>query len=152
MSLFGSTEVLGQEIETDDTPKTVCAILKNVERHSNLYFAAWAMSSQFQKVKSEWGVHRFQTYVRLRKGMDATSFQEKMKNYESGNQWYPKPLEKYKIIPLTQYHYSAINEKLTLKFNYLVLFSIASWHDYTLRIVQLSLLVYHPYAHTKPGN
>lgn len=33
---------------------------------------------------------------------------------------------KYKIIPLTQYHYSAINEKLTLKFNYLVLFSIAS--------------------------
>lgn len=83
MSLFGSTEVLGQEIETDDTPKTVCAILKNVERHSNLYFAAWAMSSQFQKVKSEWGVHRFQTYVRLRKGMDATSFQEKMKNYES---------------------------------------------------------------------
>lgn len=28
MSLFGSTEVLGQEIETDDTPKTVCAILK----------------------------------------------------------------------------------------------------------------------------
>ena len=78
MSLFGSTEVLGQEIETDDTPKTVCAILKNVERHSNLYFAAWAMSSQFQKVKSEWGVHRFQTYVRLRKGMDATFFPEKM--------------------------------------------------------------------------
>lgn len=29
------------------------------------------------KVKSEWGVHRFQTYVRLRKGVDATSFQEK---------------------------------------------------------------------------
>ena len=84
------------------------------------------MSSQFQKEKSEWGVHRFQTYVRLRKGVDATSFQEKMKNYESGNQWYPKPLEKYKIIPLTQYHYSAINEKLALKFNYLVLFSIAS--------------------------
>ena len=126
MSLFGSTEVLGQEIEANDTPKTVCAILKNVEKHSNLYFAAWTMSSQFQKEKSEWGVHRFQTYVRLRKGVDATSFQEKMKNYESGNQWYPKPLEKYKIIPLTQYHYSAINEKLTLKFNYLVLFSIAS--------------------------
>ena len=126
MSLFGSTEVLGQEIEANDAPKTVCAILKNVEKHSNLYFAAWTMSSQFQKEKSEWGVHRFQTYVRLRKGVDATSFQEKMKNYESGNQWYPKPLEKYKIIPLTQYHYSAINEKLTLKFNYLVLFSIAS--------------------------
>lgn len=49
-----------------------------------------------------------------------------MKNYESGNQWYSKPFEKYKIIPLTQYHYSAINEKLSLKFNYLVLFSIAS--------------------------
>lgn len=126
MSLFGSTEVLGQEIEANDAPKTVCAILKNVEKHSNLYFAAWTMSSQFQKEKSEWGVHRFQTYVRLRKGVDATSFQEKMKNYESGNQWYPKPLEKYKIIPLTQYHYSAINEKLALKFNYLVLFSIAS--------------------------
>lgn len=126
MSLFGSTEVLGEELETDDTPKTVCAILKNGEKHSNLYFAAWTMSSQFQKVKSEWGVHRFQTYVRLRKGVDATSFQEKMKNYESGNQWYSKPFEKYKIIPLTQYHYSAINEKLALKFNYLVLFSIAS--------------------------
>lgn len=28
MSLFGSTEVLGQEIEANDTPKTVCAILK----------------------------------------------------------------------------------------------------------------------------
>ena len=126
MSLFGSTEVLGEELETDDTPKTVCAILKNGEKHSNLYFAAWTMSSQFQKVKSEWGVHRFQTYVRLRKGVDATSFQEKMKNYESGNQWYSKPFEKYKIIPLTQYHYSAINEKLSLKFNYLVLFSIAS--------------------------
>lgn len=126
MSLFGSTEVLGEELETDDTPKTVCAILKNGEKHSNLYFAAWTMSSQFQKVKSEWGVHRFQTYVRLRKGVDATSFQEKMKNYESGNQWYSKPFENYKIIPLTQYHYSAINEKLSLKFNYLVLFSIAS--------------------------
>lgn len=49
-----------------------------------------------------------------------------MKNYESGSQWYSKPFEKYKIIPLTQYHYSVINEKLTLKFNYLVLFSIAS--------------------------
>lgn len=100
------------------------------------------MSSQFQKEKSEWGVHRFQTYVRLRKGVDAISFQEKMKNYESGNQWYPKPLEKYKIIPLTQYHYSAINEKLTLKFNYLVTFLHSKRHDYTLRIVQLSLLVY----------
>lgn len=102
------------------------------------------------KRKSEWGVHRFQTYVRLRKGVDAISFQEKMKNYESGNQWYPKPLEKYKIIPLTQYHYSAINEKLTLKFNYLVLFSIASRHDYTLRCSTISL-VYHPYAAHETG-
>jgi hypothetical protein len=126
MSLFGSTEVLGEEIETDDTPKTVCAILKNVEKHSNLYFAAWTMSSQFQKIKSEWGVHRFQTYIRLRKGVETTSFQKKMRNYKSGNQWYPQPFEKYKILPLTQYHYSAINEKLSLKFNYLVLFSIAS--------------------------
>ena len=52
MSLFGSTEVLGQEIEANDAPKTVCAILKNVEKHSNLYFAAWTMSSQFQKKKA----------------------------------------------------------------------------------------------------
>ena len=101
MSLFGSTEVLGEEIETDDTPKTVCAILKNVEKHSNLYFAAWTMSSQFQKIKSEWGVHRFQTYIRLRKGVETTSFQKKMRNYKSGNQWYPQPFEKYKILPLT---------------------------------------------------
>lgn len=49
------------------------------------------------KVKSEWGVHRFQTYVRLRKGVDATSFQEKMKNYESGSQWYSKPFEKIRL-------------------------------------------------------
>jgi len=85
MSLFDSTEVLGQEIEIGNVPKTVCAILKNVEKHSNLYFAAWAMSSQFQKIKSEWGVHRFQTYVRLRKGVDANPFKEKKRAQTSRN-------------------------------------------------------------------
>ena len=31
----------------------IADILKNVEKHSNLYFAAWTMSSQFQKEKSD---------------------------------------------------------------------------------------------------
>nr|WP_186972101.1 ABC transporter permease [Bacteroides intestinalis] len=127
IQLFGSTDVLGKEIINENDEKaTICAILKALH-HSNLSFGFWGEGAHFRRWQTDWSNGGFKTIVKLRKGTDPIAFQKKLSAYDKKVD--PRDIEcifaKTLLMPLSKYHYSPVNENKSIKFYYLILFSIA---------------------------
>lgn len=127
MRLFGTTDILGKEVKNyNDDPKTVCAILSDLH-HSNLSFGSWGQGKYFRRWQDEWSNGSFEIILKLREGTDLAAFQKKLIAHEAkADQRDPHRIfENVRLIPLTKYHYSPINQAKSIKFYYLILFSVA---------------------------
>lgn len=126
MRLFGSTDVLGKEVVTQSGTKAVCAILKDME-HSNLTFSYWDEGAYFRRWQNDWSNGSFKIIVKLRKGVDPEAFEKKLSAYEKkADSRDIKPIfADIRLMPLSSYHYSSVNENKSIKFYYLILFSVA---------------------------
>ena len=127
MRLFGTTDVLGKEVKNyNDDPKTVCALLSDLH-HSNLSFGSWGQGKYFRSWQDEWGNGGFEIIIKLHEGTDVAAFQKKLAVHEAKAD--PRDphrvFENVRLIPLTQYHYSPINQTKSIKLYYLILFSVA---------------------------
>ena len=125
MKLFGSVDVLGKELTVADNTVTIEAILEGLQ-HSNLAFGCWGRGAYFHQWQDYWGYASFQICAKLKKGISAENFQRKLNasEYKGDSRDPDKLFEGVGLMPLTQYHYSEINEKKSIKFLYLIFFSI----------------------------
>lgn len=123
MKLFGSTDVLGKELTMSDNRVTVSAILEGLE-HSNLAFGCWGQGGYFHKWQNNWNAGGFKICMKLKKGSSPEAFQRKLNLSKRDSQDTDKLFENVKLMPLTRYHYSEINEKKSIKFQYLIFFSV----------------------------
>ncbi|MEL5892747.1 FtsX-like permease family protein [Bacteroides sp. GD17] len=113
--LFGTTDdVVGKELKAFSNV-TICAVIKGLP-HSNLTFDFW---------RGEDNSQRNTIIFRLRKGTDLQNFRQKLDNYNQlldGKENYI--FKELQIMPLSKYHYSDVNKNKSIKFTYLILFSI----------------------------
>lgn len=126
VKLFGTTDVLGKEIIHYDKKIKICAILKDLN-HSNLSFGLWGEGEYFRKWQNDWSNGSFKIIIKLHKGIDPIAFQKKLSTANTKiDDRDPKGIfEDVQLMPLTQYHYSSINESKSIQFYYLILFSVA---------------------------
>jgi hypothetical protein len=124
MNLFGTTNVLGDSLKWSGRSYVITAVLRDVDSHSNLDFGFWHTMANYPAESIDWGYNQVHTLVRLREGTDVAAFTEKVQQYKNSTKEYDwQPLKGSGFIPLGEYHYSEINEKLPIRFHYLVLFS-----------------------------
>lgn len=127
MRLFGSTDVLGKEVNTgNDEVRTVSAIIKGME-HSNLSFGFIGEGAYFRSFQNDWMNTSCQVIVKLKHGVNPDNFQKKLAQYQKKAD--PRDI-KYifdgiQLMPLTEYHYSSVGNESSIKFYYLILFSVA---------------------------
>lgn len=126
LRMFGTIDVIGKQVILNDSEITVCAVLKGLS-HSNLNFGFWGEGEYFRRWQNDWTNGGFEIAVRLHKGTDVEAFQKKLTNFKNTPQGkeYTRVFEGIKLMPLTQYYYSDVNEKKAIKFHYLILFSVA---------------------------
>ena len=126
--LFDSLDnALGQKVTIDDDKtKTVCAIIKGLE-HSNLSFGYWGEGAYFREFQNDWMNTGFRIIIKLCKGIDPIIFQTKLNTYnKKADSRDPMNIfEDVQLMPLTKFQYSTINEEKSIKFYYLILFSVA---------------------------
>lgn len=81
---FGTTDVLGQTIETNENNKTtykITAVIKDIPEQSHFHFD---FLFSMKNVDYGWGQflsHNFHTYLLLRKGTDPIAFEKKFTQY-----------------------------------------------------------------------
>lgn len=126
MRMFGTKDVLGKEIKVDGEKRLIGATLKNL-KHSNLSFDFWGHGKYIRTWQKEWGAGNFYTIIQLRKGVDPVAFQKKLasKKANTDSQSLVYNFEGIQLMPLSQYRNSALNEEISIKFNYLILFSVS---------------------------
>lgn len=126
LRLFGTTDVLGKEVKTQGNSVTVCAILNGL-KHSNLSFDFWEKGAYFQQWKTNWQYANNKIIIRLRPGVQFAEFQKKLN--ANTHKVDPRDIggifQDLQLIPLQQYQYSDVNGHKPIKFNYLILFSVA---------------------------
>lgn len=124
--MFGTVDVIGKQVILNDQKIIVCAILRGLP-HSNLSFGFWGEGEYFRRWQNDWTNGGFSILVRLHKGTNVQEFQKKLLNFGNTPQGkeYKRVFEGIRLMPLTHYHYSEVNEEKAIKFNYLILFSVA---------------------------
>lgn len=125
MKLFGNIDVLGKELTIADNIVTIGAILEGL-KHSNLTFGCWGQGAYFHQWLDSWDYGSFQICTKLKKGSSVENFQVKLNasEYKKDSRDPHYLFEDVRLIPLTKYHYSEINETKSIKFQYLIFFSI----------------------------
>ncbi|MDR1003517.1 MAG: ABC transporter permease [Prevotellaceae bacterium] len=126
LALFGTTDVVGKTVKSGAREYTVCAVLSNQPRHSNLYFGCWMPPATY--VRESWSALAYTIYVRLHRDADLAAFTAKMHDYMPPEEarFNRKVLENYQLMPLTAYHYSEYNTGVVIDIRYLKLFSAVS--------------------------
>lgn len=124
--LFGTTDVLGKEVKTQGSSVTVCAIL-NGSKHSNLSFDFWEKGAYFQQWKANWQNASFKIIIRLKPGIEFAAFQKKLNanKHKVDLRDLGGIFEDLLLMPLQDYQYSEINNDKSIRFTYLILFSVA---------------------------
>jgi putative ABC transport system permease protein len=130
---FGSTNVLGKTIETNDTKNNIyeiTAVIKDIPQNSHLNFD---FIFSMKNVDYKWGQltsHNFHTYLLLKPGTDYKAFEKKFDEYtiryvlpEARQYMHVNSMEEfqragnklhYSLIPLTEIHlYSKQNFEIT---------------------------------------
>ena len=134
LKYFGSTDVIGKTIETNDNTKTsykITAVIEDVPKASHFRFDFFF---SMKNVGYKWGRHlsnNFHTYLLLKPGVDAGSFEKKAMNEYVVNYILPEAKQfmdiksmddftkagnklEYSLMPLTKLHlYSDRNFEIT---------------------------------------
>ena len=124
---FGTTaEAVGKTVYYRDEPHTVCAVVSDLP-HSNFSFGFIAEGAYFRKWQDNWWNGGFQVIVKLREGVSAEAFYEKMQAYgeklDSNDS--RVIVKRMKLMPVTEYRYAPFNPECEVRFSYLVLFAVA---------------------------
>lgn len=119
--LFGVESPLGKELEVSGEQKTICAIVDGWGEHSNLPFGL--LDGNIREWHDNWSNLGFMTYIRLKKAVDTDAFSKKLDPVQMGDK--KETLLNLQITPITRCHYTLLADQDAIKFNYLILFSIA---------------------------
>ncbi len=123
LRLFGTVDVLGQTFQdVQGSTYTVGAVFKSLS-HSFFSFDVWYDCARFERVKKMENVGVGSIVLTLRKGVDPMAFQKKMQGYDGEDVLMKKSLQEMKLMPLSEFHHSMMNEKNPVQFYYLVLFA-----------------------------
>ena len=124
--IFGDESPLGKEIYNSynrKSPITICAVVSEWSEHSN--YAYDIISRVYPNDK--WGSGGWHTLVRLHNNASSENFTKKMEEMvitvPEYNNW---KLSGWSSVPLTRLHYDHPISNMEVKFQHVVLFSIAS--------------------------
>ena len=124
--IFGDESPLGKEIYNSynrKSPITICAVVSEWSEHSN--YAYDIISRVYPNDK--WGSGGWHTLVRLHEHASSKDFTQKMEELvitvPQSNNW---KLSGWSSVPLTRLHYDHPISNMEVKFQHVVLFSIAS--------------------------
>ena len=116
--LFGTTDVVGNEVEPHYAAKmTIGAVLSSLP-HSSLAFDYCRGNSKRDEKDGD------PVLIRLHPDVDIEAFARKTQEYKEvkdGKDTYP--LRDVRWMPLTRFHYSDVNADQSVRFTYLVLFA-----------------------------
>ncbi len=121
---FGSDSALGKDVESNNgkAKKTVTALLKGWGKHSNLPFEA--LSRRDRRNDENRNSASSEVWVKLKKGTDVESFQEKLYNYEMRGSHRGAHSNGLEIIPIEQCRQILYSNSLAVEFHYLIMFSV----------------------------
>lgn len=121
--LFGTENPLGQELELYGEKKKICAIIQSWSRHSNIPYEIVGNFSPGDN-RSQWYASMCQTFIKLKKGVDAQKFIQKLyeHTYETENSIVVK---KSVATPITAMRYDRPNQGVTVKYEHIRLFALA---------------------------
>ena len=124
--MFGDESPIGKEIYNGynrKTPITICAVVSEWTGHSNFEYDILDRCNPNDK----WGASGWQTLVRLHDNASSEAFAKKIEelviDVPDYNGW---QLKDWISTPLTQLHYNHPIANMEVKFQHVVLFSIAS--------------------------
>lgn len=126
LRMFGTKDVLGKEIKVDGEKRLISATLKDL-KHSNLSFDFWGHGHYICEWQKDWNAGSFYIIIKLHKGVDPVIFQKKLtsKKQNTDSQSSVNRFEGIQLMPLSQYRNSSLNDEISIRFNYLILFSIS---------------------------
>ncbi|MDE6216746.1 FtsX-like permease family protein [Bacteroides sp.] len=116
LRLYGTTAVIGKKLKSFGQA-TICAVVTGLPQ-SSLSFDLWGGSRYSEYISNP-------LVFRLRKGANLQRFRQKLDRYKTildGKS--VTPFKEYQFIPLSEFHYSDANKDRSIKFNYLILFTI----------------------------
>lgn len=117
--LFGKEDPIGKEIDIYGKRK-ICAIVKPWDIHSNMPFEILA-SNRYEK---EWNMSSWQTFIKIRKGVDIETFRKKLKEFKADKD--PSfVISKTELTPITAMRYDRPSREVTVKYEHILLFASA---------------------------
>lgn len=118
--LFGTEDPIGKELDIYGNRK-ICAIVKPWDIHSNMPFEI-LVSNRYEK---KWNMSSWQTFIKLRKGVDIKTFEKKLKEFKADKD--PSfSISKTILTPITSIRYDRPNREVTVKYEHILLFASAS--------------------------
>lgn len=128
--IFGDQSPIGEQTEKGET---ITAIIKNWEGHSNFQYDILALE---KKKSPNWGIQYGQTLVKVKKGIDIKSLQEKLSKMEVTFEQRSLNISTI-ITPLTEIHYMYPATNTLIQLSHIRLFCLIS-----LLVVLSALLNY----------
>lgn len=121
--LFGTENPLGQELEIYGEKKKICAVIQSWSRHSNIPYEVVGNFSPGEN-RSQWFSSMCQTFIKLKKGVDAQVFIQKLyeHTYEMDNSIV---VRKNTATPITSMRYDRPDQVVTVKYEHIRLFALA---------------------------
>lgn len=121
--LFGNDNPIGKEIELYGKKKTICATIQPWSKHSNMPYEIVG-SSYSETHHDNWQVGSWQTFIKLKEGVDKTAFLQKLHNhiYKKENEIIVKNCV---ATPITAMRYDRPNPEPTIKYEHIRLFALA---------------------------
>lgn len=117
--LFGTEDPIGKELDIYGNRK-ICAIVKPWDIHSNMPFEILASNRNGK----EWNMSSWQTFIRIRKGIDIEIFKRKLNDFKADKD--PSfSISKIELTPITSMRYDRPSRQVTVKYEHILLFASA---------------------------
>ncbi|GHT49100.1 ABC transporter permease [Bacteroidia bacterium] len=114
--IFGDKSPLGETIKMDGKNRTICAVVSNWGKHSNIYFQFLEGTINDAPLAYNTG----ETFIKLNKNTNIKGLSEKLHDYKIDFQ---AKFENFQMTPLTSLRYKDANVQPDVKFQYLLLFA-----------------------------
>jgi hypothetical protein len=115
--LFGNKSPLGDSVNMDNGRRTICAVVSNMGKHSNVYFdvlEGTINDSQYAYMTGE-------TFIKLNKNADVKKFTDKLQAHEI--EFSGSVFKNFKMTLLSSLRYKDANVRPDVTFQYLLLFA-----------------------------
>lgn len=119
--LFGNDNPVGKEIEvgSEKEKKRICAVVKGWSEHSNIPFGLLRCDNDVYK----WNFFAYEIYIRLVPNTDIGLFTKKLNDLKIQQE--NIPIDPLVVTPLTSLRYDHPLTNTEIKFNHILLFSLA---------------------------